>query len=183
MIEQILNFDKNLFLIVNQSGITSLDSLMLFITNKFSSIPIYLFLVFLIFKYERKKAFLILTCILLLIVLTDQGSVKLFKNTFERLRPCHVMDNIRLVKENCGGKFGFISSHAANTFGLALFLSKIFRKNIITITLIFWASIISFSRIYIGVHYPIDILGGFFWGLICAFFVIYIYKILNKKYV
>ena len=93
------------------------------------------------------------------------------------------MDNIRLVKENCGGKFGFISSHAANTFGLALFLSKIFRKNIITITLIFWATIISFSRIYIGVHYPIDILGGFFWGLICAFFVNNIYKILNKKYV
>ena len=72
MIEQILNFDKNLFLIINQSGITSLDSLMLLITNKFSSIPIYLFLVFLIFKHKRKKAFLILTCILVLIILTDQ---------------------------------------------------------------------------------------------------------------
>ena len=181
--ELLLELDKNLFLLINQSGIEFLDPIMLFITNKLSSIPIYLFLIYLIFKKKKKQSVLILLSILTLIILTDQGSVQLFKNTIERLRPCHFLEEVRLVKEHCGGQYGFISSHAANTFGLTFFISKIFKNRQLFIFLFCWAAIVSFSRIYIGVHYPVDLLGGAIWGVFMAFISFKIYSIIYKKYV
>ena len=116
MIDTLLALDKKYFLLINQSGIDFLDPIMLFITHKFSWIPFYAFLIYLIFKQKRKEGLWILLSIALLITMADQGSVQLFKNVFERLRPCHVIEQVRLVTERCGGQFGFVSSHASNAF-------------------------------------------------------------------
>ena len=125
MIDTLHALDEKYFLLINQSGIDFLDPIMLFITYKFSWIPFSAFLIYLIFKQKGKEGFWILLSIALLITMADQGSVQVFKNVFERLRPCHVLEQVRLVTERCGGQFGFVSSHASNAFALAIFLGKV----------------------------------------------------------
>ena len=108
-----------------------------------------------------------------MITITDQGA-NLFKDHFQRLRPCYneyIKDSLRLVKENCGGKYGFFSAHASNSFSLAIFFGLLFKNRIryiIMITIVY-ASLISYSRIYLGVHYPIDIIFGSFFGIFVGF--------------
>ena len=92
-----------------------------------------------------------------------------------------MQDSIRVVN-GCGGKFGFISSHASNAFSLAFFISLIFRNFLTFLSLFTWASLIGFSRIYLGVHYPGDIIGGMFWGLFVSLFVYNIYKMKIKNF-
>ena len=105
-----------------------------------------------------------------MILISDQ-SANIFKDSLQRLRPCYdelIKDSVRLVKEGCGGKYGFFSAHASNSFSLAVFfglLFKNFSKYPIYFTLIF-ASLISYSRIYLGVHYPLDIIFGALFGVI-----------------
>jgi undecaprenyl-diphosphatase len=113
------------------------------------------------------------------ILLSDQGSVHLFKKIFLRLRPCHqeqIIPFISLLKD-CGGQYGFISSHAANTFALATLVGKLlsFRWQIILFT---WAALVSYSRVYIGVHFPGDILAGAIFGLIIGSFTL----MMTKRY-
>ena len=114
--EAIIELDKNLFIFLNNLGLELFDPVWLVITDKKSSIPLYLFLLYYIFKKSEIKQFIkYIIFIILLIVFTDQVSV-FFKNFFERLRPCHDLDyGFRLVKEGCGGLYGFFSSHASNS--------------------------------------------------------------------
>jgi membrane-associated phospholipid phosphatase len=115
--------------------------------------------------------------------------VHLFKEVFERARPCNILDAIRVV-DDCGhdlcsnkeNHFGFISSHASNSFSIAFFIALIFRNFLGFASLFSWAAIIGFSRIYLGVHYPFDILGGMFWGLFVSLLVYYIYKMKIKDF-
>ena len=115
-----------------------------------------------------------------MIAITDQTS-NLFKDSFQRLRPCYndsLQDYVRLVKETCGGKYGFFSAHASNSFSLAVFFGLIYRnkyKFIIYITL-FYASLISYSRVYLGVHFPLDIFFGSIYGIIIGLVIFKIYK-------
>ena len=111
-----------------------------------------------------------------MITIADQGA-NLFKDSFQRLRPCHnesLKDTLRLVKENCGGKYGFFSAHASNSFSLAIFFGLLFKNRIryIILITIVYASLISYSRIYLGVHFPIDIIIGSSFGL-CVGFIMY----------
>lgn len=103
-------------------------------------------------------------------MLSDQGSVYFFKEVFERLRPCHqpaLIEQINLVSGRCGGQFGFISSHASNVFGLAAFLVGIFKGRSVTkVILILWAVSVSISRVYLGVHFPFDVIFGACYGII-----------------
>lgn len=104
----------------------------------------------------------------------DQISVQLFKDVFMRLRPCHnpeIADLIHTINGACGGQYGFVSSHAANTFGLALFVGLIFKKHVpfLLKALLIWAAVVSYSRIYVGVHYPADLICGAILGSIIAF--------------
>ena len=115
----------------------------------------------------------------LLIFLADFGSVQLFKEVFQRARPCYFLEGIRVV-DGCGGPFGFISSHAANSFAIAFFISLLFRNYWGFVHLFSWAVLIGFSRIYLGVHYPFDILGGMFWGLFVSLLVYKIYTYFEK---
>ncbi|BAV95065.1 phosphatase PAP2 family protein [Ichthyobacterium seriolicida] len=172
--EEIISLDKEIFLFLNNLGNPTWDGFWLFVTNKFSSTPLYLLILFLIFfKKGKKKGAITLLSIILLITFVDQTSYHFFKNGIQRLRPCHdmeIQEFMRLVKDNCGGKFGFISGHASNSFGFAVFSGLILKKyfKYILPLLIMWACIVSYSRIYIGVHYPADIIFGAIYGIICG---------------
>lgn len=125
-----------------------------------------------------------LIAIAIVVALTDQLSVHLFKNVFERLRPCHNPDLnglVHLVNSKCGGKFGFVSSHAANTFGVAMFIHYIFRVRWFTLSILLWATIVSYSRIYLGVHYPGDVVFGALLGVLIGWGVWRVFKMLTPK--
>ncbi len=121
----------------------------------------------------------------LLFLISDQTSVKLFKDVFERLRPCHEIDLSGLVHvvDGCGGKFGFVSSHAANSFAFAIFSGYLLKSNYkyILPLMLFWAALVSYSRIYVGVHYPGDIIGGAILGSIVGILVFWLMKYVNNK--
>lgn len=122
----------------------------------------------------------------IVVALGDRISVQLFKEVFERLRPCHnplIKDVVHTVYEHCGGKFGFVSSHATNSFALAVFSGMIFRKSFrfVMLIMLFWAVLVSYSRIYVGVHFPLDIICGALLGVGIAFFVFWLFKFANQK--
>ena len=179
----LIEIDKHLFKIINSSGFEEIDKLMILISSKWFWIPLYLFIIFIIKKKFPQQFFKILISIIFLIFISDFGSVELFKNMFERYRPCHefeIAKDIRLV-DGCGGKYGFISSHASNSFAIAFFLTLLFKNVKGFIFLFSWATLIGFSRIYLGVHYPFDILGGMFWGLFVSLLMYLTYTMKIKK--
>jgi undecaprenyl-diphosphatase len=122
--------------------------------------------------------------IFVVFAITDLASVHLFKNVFLRLRPCHepaLSGLVHLVNNRCGGSYGFVSSHAANTFGLAIMVLLLFKKlnPWIGYGMVIWAAMVSYSRIYLGVHYPGDILGGALLGSFAAWGVYQILMLIN----
>ncbi|WP_298506832.1 phosphatase PAP2 family protein [uncultured Maribacter sp.] len=165
MLEQLVQLDKSIFLQLNNLGSTTWDGFWLFITNKVNSIPLYLVLLFLSYKtLGVKKTVLLLITVGIMIGVTDQLA-NFFKYGVQRLRPCHddeVNTLMRLVKSYCGGKYGYFSAHAANSFAVAIFFTRIMKEkyNYIGVVLLFWAAMVAYSRVYIGVHFPLDILTG-----------------------
>ena len=155
--------------------------MIILISSKWFWIPLYIYILYLIYKRFSDQFIKILLALGLLIFIADFGSVHLFKEVFERARPCHFLEGIRVV-DGCGGPFGFISSHAANSFAIAFFMALLFRNFWEFAWLFSWAVVIGFSRIYLGVHYPFDILGGMFWGLFVSLLVYTIYKMKIKGF-
>jgi len=188
MLDVLVSIDHELLRHVNGwAGNSTIDSLMILISGKWIWIPLYAFLL-----YKLKMNFGLLQvgwtvlAICVTVVLTDQGSVALFKESFQRLRPCHnlaLKDSLQLVTGKCGGQFGFISSHAANVFGLASFCSVLFRERFaLVLFLLAWASTVSVSRVYLGVHYPSDVIGGMLFGATvgCTMALLTLQTIKNK---
>lgn len=179
MIEYLNNLDTQLFLFINGHHNNFFDYVMVYASSKFFWIPLYLFLIYLLFKEHKTKGFLILFFVVLLILLSDQLSVHAFKNVFERLRPCHnpeIMLSVRTVN-GCGGLYGFVSSHAANSFALAFFVGTLLSQiNWIKWVLLGWAVLVIYSRIYLGNHYPGDVLVGAMLGIIVAIVVLILYQ-------
>ena len=181
MTEEILKLDSKLFLYLNNLGTPEFDSFWTTLSKIEANILMYLFLICLFFYIQKIRpkflnVFYLIFVIALMITITDQGA-NLFKDSFQRLRPCYnesIKDSIRLVKDNCGGKYGFFSAHASNSFSLAIFFGLLFKNRIRYIILItvVYASLISYSRIYLGVHFPIDIIIGSSFGL-CVGFIMY----------
>lgn len=188
MLEELIQYDKELFLFLNNLGTSSWDGFWLFITNKFSAIPVYVLLAGLFYKaYGLKKFLLLILTVALLITLTDQLA-NFFKYGVQRLRPCYdeeLSGLFRLVKSSCGGKFGYFSAHASNSFAVAFLFTYLLKEKYkyIGFFLMTWACLVAYSRVYIGVHFPLDIVTGTFIGLIFSwlFAKLFIFATLKFK--
>lgn len=159
---------------------------MYWVSDKFFWIPLYLFFFFLAYKQVGSRIWLLVLAAALLILLSDQISVHAFKNVFLRLRPCHnllIQSKVHLLNGYCGGAYGFVSSHAANTFALAMFLSLFFYRKFkyFGIFIFLWAALNAYSRIYSGVHYPADVAVGAILGMGIGVTVFKIYAFCNSK--
>jgi len=182
MLEYILHIDTQLFLFLNGLHCAFIDPIMVFVSGHYAWTPLYVGIIFFLFwKRSWKIGVLALLAILLTFALTDFLSVHLFKNTIQRLRPCHEPNLTIHLLEGCGGKYGFISSHAANVFGLAAFTALFFRKKYYTFGILFWASLVSYSRIYVGKHYPLDLLCGAAFGILIGWLVYLLYQKISEK--
>ncbi len=169
-LQNIIELDKELFLYLNSFHTSFWDTIMLMITRKETWIPLYLSIVYFFIKNYRSKSVLILLFLVLTVVASDQISV-LIKESVQRLRPVYEPSIEHLVHNvfRKGGLHGFVSSHAANMFAIFGFTSLIFKNRSYLFLMLFWAVVISYSRIYAGVHYPLDILGGAILGWLIAF--------------
>lgn len=182
---KLAELDRELFLYLNNLGSEKWDWMWIAISDKWMAIPLYALLLFLIFrKFGWKPTLITMVVVALLITATDQLA-NLFKHGFERPRPCRqegVMEYARYVAERCG-RFGYFSAHAANSTGVAVFLSLLFKKHYpkLVIFLLIWAVVVSYSRIYLGVHYPGDVVTGMLIGAIFGFLFHYLRKFATQK--
>lgn len=173
-ISQISAVDEKLLLLFNEVHSPFLDLLMLTVSDKWVWIPLYVLPVYFILRrYSWKYGLLCLLMIALTITVTDQTCASFLRPVFGHLRPSNpdnpVSAFIHIVNGYRGGKFGFPSCHAANSFAFATFVSLCFRRRYVTLLMLLWATMTAYSRIYLGVHYPSDILGGMFVGCIYSF--------------
>lgn len=179
MIHKLIDIDHKLFLVINSIHSGFFDTLMYLFSTIYFWIPIYVFIVFIILKKNRNAAAWAILALIIAIAAADSISTQLFKDTFHRLRPCHnpaIEPFVHLVKGHCGGKYGFVSSHAANFFAFATFNTFYIKNKYLSITLFFIAILVAYSRIYLGVHYPADVTCGAILGFIIGFIV---YKLLD----
>ncbi|MFK7782362.1 phosphatase PAP2 family protein [Psychroserpens sp.] len=182
MLEELVKLDTELFIYLNGLGTQTWDAFWMFYTTKFNWIPFYAFLLFLFYKRLSLKMFLFtLLVIVLMITFTDQITNLFKKVLVMRLRPCYnteINDIIRLVKSSCGGKYGYFSGHASNSMSVAIFTSLMLRSKYkyLPYIMVVWAIIMGYSRIYVGVHYPLDVLSGMLFGILSGFIF---YKLFN----
>jgi len=188
MLDQLLQLDENLFLFFNGLGNSSWDGFWLIVTDKLTFVPLYAILLFLIYKkLGLKNLLLLIVVVAAMITFTDQIT-NLFKYVIaKRPRPCredHLQDIIRFVAGGCG-RYGFFSGHAANSMAAAVFaglLLKPYYKNLIFI-LLFWSATVAYSRIYVGVHYPLDIVCGLTFGALSGFMFYKLQVYLRKRFI
>ncbi len=158
--------DQQLFLFLNSLNSQFMDKVMFIITAKLTWVPLYLALIYIFSKKLGRKFWLFLIIIALSVLFADRGSV-IIKNIVDRPRPCHepaLAGQVHLIGERCGGTYGFISSHASNAFNVAMLSILVIRKRWYTISIVLWALIVGYSRIYAGVHYPGDVICGSLFG-------------------
>lgn len=169
MLDKLLELDRELLLYLNSFHAAWLDPVMLWVTKTLFWLPLYLFLLYLVIKDYKKNSWIVLIGITLSILLADQITSGFMKPFFERLRPSRepsLQGMVHLVNGYKGGRYGFASSHAANTFATALFFWLLFKEQYRWMWVLFvWALVMTYTRIYLGVHYPGDILVGMLVGL------------------
>lgn len=181
MIDFLKQFDQQLLLLINRGFANSFfDFLLPLMRSKYFWSPLYIFLIAYIFKTNTsKKGLLTIGFILLTFALTDFISASVIKESVQRLRPCNDPEIMGYVRSlvGCGSGYSFVSSHATNHFGIAFFLGLYFVEyRWVGIAFKVWAAVISFSQVYVGVHYPLDVFFGMLLGIGIAHFTFYLYK-------
>lgn len=179
MVEKILVYERDLFFMLNGSDSPILDRFMWLYSGKAVWLPLAFFiLVVLLYKKKWRESILILLAIVLVITFCDQFASHVCKPIFTRFRPTHhpdFMDQVKTVFDYRGGRYGFISSHAANAFGFATFMSLLFRYRLFTWTIFLWAALTAYTRVYLGVHFISDIVPGAIAGVFFGWLVYWLY--------
>jgi undecaprenyl-diphosphatase len=174
MLEELIRLDQELFVDIHGVRNGFLDFIMPVLTNRWVWIPLYLFFAWWLFRRYKAKTVVIILAAGLMILISDQGA-NLFKNNVKRPRPCHdtelLKEHVIITPNGCGGPFGFFSGHATNSFALALFMFLLVLRtkteNWKPWLLVFiWAIMVCWSRIYMGVHYPGDVISGALFGML-----------------
>ena len=179
-----LSPDIELFVYLNNLGNATFDPFWIFVSGKWSWIPFYFILLYLIIKNFKVKFVLYILLFLTLGIVVSDQLAGIFKFGILRLRPCHDPSLEGLIREvECGGQYGFYSSHASNTFLLATYISLLLKNKyrFLPIILFIWCSVVAYSRVYLGVHFPLDIAMGSLMGfLIGGFFASLAWKVMNR---
>ncbi|MDR0769328.1 MAG: phosphatase PAP2 family protein [Dysgonamonadaceae bacterium] len=185
MLENELQFEKSLFFLLNGSDWAFLDNFFYLYSYKWTWLLFYLcFLFIFIYKKKPKEITGILLAIFLLVLLCDQVSSGFFKPFFHRFRPAHHPDfreHVKTVFGYTGGLYGFISSHAANAFGFAIFTSLVFRNKLFTVVIFLFAALNGYSRIYLGVHFISDVIAGALVGSLIGYLIYLLYQFVCRK--
>ena len=185
MFDRIKQIDTELLIFLNNLGNKSWDPLWVSITDKFTFLPLFILIIFFLFKKNGTKGLLvILLFISFLILFTDQFT-NVVKDFTQRLRPCRLDELQGLLRDidiRCG-KYGFFSAHAANSISVTIFIINCVDESVkkfLKPVLILWVMIFSYSRIYLGVHYPLDTIFGLSFGIFSGFLFKYIYNYFNS---
>ena len=185
MLDYLNDIDTDALLVVNGMHNAFQDAFWWIVSAKWASLLLVLALVWILLHQNRRHALLVLAMLVLAFLLADQISSGLIKHLVERLRPTHdpsLGDAVHVVNGYRGGMYGFVSSHAANAFAAATFLSLVLRHRLTAISLFTWAVLQCYSRVYLGVHYPGDILGGIVVGLLAGWLVWCLMRWLQRRW-
>ena len=180
MFETLVNIDWGLFRAINGLHNAFFDEVMWWATDRFIWIPLYVFLAVFLYRTYGRMGLVMIGFTALLIIISDQGS-GVIKDLTQRERPCHnsaLTFEVHTVKNRCGGKYGFVSSHAANTMALAFYLMMLTKRRYrwLNRLLIVYVLLVSYSRVYMGNHYPADIAGGWLVGIFAAVITYFFYR-------
>ena len=181
-LESVQSFDQSLFVLVNRIATHPwLDTLMPFFRESTFWIPFYLFLIVFVFVNFGKKGWVWLLFAFITVLLTDQLSSSIIKNWVQRPRPCAdplFSDQVRLLLDHCSGGYSFTSSHATNHFGVATFLFVTLGRFFCNwkYLIFIWAALICYAQVYVGVHYPLDVIFGALLGFAIGHFVYWVYQ-------
>lgn len=187
MLDKFLPYEENLFFLINGTNSNFLDNTMWLYSDLKIWMPIaFVLTINIIYKTSWTKWLPVLLAITIVFILCDQFSSHLIKPLFERPRPTHypgIMESVRTLNGYTGGRYGFISGHATNAFGFAIFTLLLFKNKYYTIVILIWAALISYSRVYLGVHFISDITVGAISGIILGMLVYKLYQVAGNKLV
>lgn len=187
MIDYLIDIDTQVFLFFHNIRAPFLDSFMWIFSQRFVWVPMYAaILIFLFRRYDWRQALIFTLAVVFTITLADQIGASHLRPYFARLRPSN-LDNplsamVTVINGHRSGSYGFPSCHAANTFALATIISLIARNRALTLFMFIWAVVTCYSRVYLGVHYPGDLLFGALLGYLCAILVYYVTRRISAHY-